>query len=390
MPRLAPAPIRLLAVAALAALALASPWLDQARADAAQVSVVSPGGAEQTLSLDALAGSEDVVDRSYLLRSSGGDSSLTISGFSLSRILDAAGADPYGFSYLEVQRPAGGAVLLGRDQALASGADGSPAVYSDAAGTGFVRPSAGSEDLNAEDSFVAPQGISIVLRKGTHLRVRATASTKRTRPGKAVDFSAVVEQAGSGERLAYSWYFDDGGSASGAEATHSFARPGSYDVVVGVTSDGNETGASAVVTIQVGAPLAGPDRKGGGTDEDANAPDHGSATGTGTGSLGGSGGSIPPPVPSTPAPVPSEGAPPAPPAKPEPRPTAAPSGELVEGELVSAETDAPTPSAPQAAARTGKLDDGSGGGIPGAAWGILATLGLFGAGALIETRSLLG
>ena len=109
--------------------------------------------------------------------------------------------------------------------------------------------------------------------------MRATASTRRTRPGKAVDFSAVVERAGSGEQLEYSWYFDDGSSATGAEASHSFTKRGSYDVVVGVTSEGNETGASAVVTVQVGAPLGGPDRRGGGRNDDAGAPDHGAADG---------------------------------------------------------------------------------------------------------------
>lgn len=59
---------------------------------------------------------------------------------------------------------------------------------------------------------------------------------------------------------------------------HRFAKRGSYDVVVGVTTPGDDAGASAVVTVQVGAPLAGPDRKGGGTNEEADAPDHGAAT----------------------------------------------------------------------------------------------------------------
>ena len=88
-----------------------------------------------------------------------------------------------------------------------------PLVYATAAGTGFLRPSAGPEDLNASDSFEAPQGISVVLRKGARLQVQAKASTLKTRPGKPVQFSASVAGAGSGEQLAYSWYFDDGSSA---------------------------------------------------------------------------------------------------------------------------------------------------------------------------------
>jgi hypothetical protein len=391
----------LIAALAAAALSLASPWATAARADVAQVTVVSPGGAEQTLALDALAGSEDVIARSYLLRSSTGESTLAVGGFSLAALLEAAGADPYSFSYLEVQRAAGGAVLLSRDQALNPGAfpDGPPLVYPTAAGTGFLRPSAGAEDLNASDSFEAPQGITVVLRKGARLQVRARASKLKTRPGQAVHFSAVVEQAGSGEQLAYSWYFDDGASAESAEATHSFAKRGSYDVVIGVTSDGDDTGASAVVTIQVGAPLAGPNRKGGGRTSDAEAPDHGTAAGSDSGD---DSGAVPPPDDLATRPVgctPTDaqrgrrlcirrgtsGRP-----APKPAQEQAP-GQRVVGELVSASTAVPPAPAKQAAARSGRLDEGNGGaGIPGAAWGLLATLGLLGAGALIEARSLLG
>src|SRR5262249_22945583 len=150
--------------------ALASPWAAAARADVAQVTVVSPGGNQQTLALEALAGSEDVVGRGYTLRSAEGETTETITGFSLAAILTAADAATCGFSSLEVGRPAGGAVLLSRDQALSG--DRPPVIYAAAGGTGFLRPSAGSGDLNASDSFTAPQGLSVVLRKGSPLRVR--------------------------------------------------------------------------------------------------------------------------------------------------------------------------------------------------------------------------
>ena len=89
-----------------------------ALADDAQVTVVAPGGEQQTLSLDALAGGEDVVEGTYAIRSAAGESTQTVTGFSLEAILGAAGTDPFGFSYLEAQRPAGGSVLLSRHQAL--------------------------------------------------------------------------------------------------------------------------------------------------------------------------------------------------------------------------------------------------------------------------------
>jgi PKD domain len=371
----------LIALGAVTALHLAAPTVSSVHADAAQVTVVSPGGAQQTLSLDALAGGEDVVDRTYALRGPEGESSRTITGFSLAMILEAAGADPYGFSYLGAQRPAGGAVLLSRHQALDPGAfaDGPPVVYASAGGTGFLRPSSGTDDPNEADSFEAPQGVTVVLRKGSPLRVRAQASTLRTEPGEAVAFTAVVDRAGSGEQLSYSWYFDDGHSANGAGVRHRFAKRGSYDVVVGVTTPGDDAGASAVVTVQVGAPLGGPDRKGGGTNEDADAPDHGAATGAGTRAPGAGAGS-----PAT------ASAPPAAPdrrarrqqAKPE-----SPDGEQVSGLLLTSASTSPAKPPTAVAARTGKLDEqGSGAGLPGAALGLLVTAGLLGLGALAEAR----
>lgn len=364
----------------------------RAVADTAQVTVVSPGGAEQTLALEALAGGEDVVQRAYVLRGSTGETTETVTGFSLAKLIDAAKADPFSFSYLEVQRPGGGAVLLSRHQALDDGAfaDGPPVVYAASGGTGFLRPSSGSADLNADDSFLAPQGVTVVLRKGTPLRVKAKASTLKTKPGKAVEFSAVVEQAGAGEQLSFSWTFDDGKSAAGETVSHEFAEQGSYKVVLGVTSPGNEAGSSAVVTIQVGAPLGGPNRKGGGRNEKKNAPDHGAAAGPASGSgTGGSSGTPYEPTgseaESAATPEPQE-----PPAAVESAPE--PEGEEVSGELLTASSAEPDQAQPQAEARRGSVqgDGGSGGGVPAAAWGGLATLGLLGLGGLLEARGLGG
>jgi PKD repeat protein len=223
--------------------------------------------------------------------------------------------------------------------------------------------------------------VTIALRKGSPLRVRAEASTLKTRPGEPVEFRAEAEGAGAGETFAYSWHFDDGSSAEGPNATHSFARRGSYDVVVGVTTPGDSTGTSAVVTIQVGQPLAGPDRKGGGTSRDDEAPDHGAATGS-----GGEGVPAAPTPATSPAPGTAEQKP-----RSEPKPQAAPQDELVTGQLLSA-TASPQPK-PKAspAARRGSLDGEKSGGpsLPNAALGLLVTAGLLGAGALTEARSLL-
>lgn len=377
----------LTATAVLAAWVLATPAIEAARADAAQATVVSPGGSQQTLSLDALAGTEDVVGRGYVLRAGTGESSQVVTGFSVASLIEAAGADLFGFSYLEVLRPAGGAVLLSRDQALDPGAfpDGPPVVYASPAGTSFLRPSGGADDLNASDSFEVPQGVTIALRKGSHLRITAEASTLRTRPGKTVRFSAEVEGAGAGEPLTYSWYFDDGGSASGADATHSFSERGSYDVVVGVTTPGDSTGTSAVVTVQVGPPLEGPDRKGGGTRRDREAPDHGAATGD-EGSIGLSAGSGSAPSP-TPAPALEL---PAKPARKAAATSQAPAGAPISGQLLSAPAAATSERKTPPGARAGDPEsENSGFGLPGAALGLLITGGLLGLGAFSEARRLL-
>lgn len=380
----------LTATAVLAAWALAAPATDAARADAAQATVVSPGGSQQTLSLDALAGTKDVVGRSYALRSGTGESSQVVTGFTVAALIEAAGADPFGFSYLEVLRPAGGAVLLSRDQALDPGAfpDGPPVVYASPAGTSFLRPSSGTDDLNASDSFEAPQGVTIALRKGSPLRVTAAASTLKTRPGEKVRFSAEVEGAGAGETLTYSWYFDDGGKASGSEATHSFSKRGSYDVVVGVTTPGDSTGNSAVVTVQVGPPLEGPDRKGGGTRHDREAPDHGAATGNDGGTTGTTGSeAAAAPTSAAPEPAPKN---PNEPSKKAAATSQAPAGARISGELLSAPAAATSTPEQQPGARAGSPENQSSGfGLPGTALGLLITGGLLGLGAFSETRRLL-
>lgn len=67
----------------------------------------------------------------------------------------------------------------------------------------------------------------------------------------------------------------------------------------------------------------------------------------------------------------------------------APTGEVVSGGLLDAQPQ-PQPEA-QPAAGTGRLEEEGGGiGVPGAALGLVITVGLMGAGALVEARSLLG
>ena len=66
------------------------------------------GGEAKTLSLDSLAGREDVRGREYAV----GGSTRSVTGFSLEMVIREAGADPYDWGYLEVTRRDGGVVVL--------------------------------------------------------------------------------------------------------------------------------------------------------------------------------------------------------------------------------------------------------------------------------------
>jgi len=398
-----------LTAAALALLAIGP--LTAAHAAAPQVTLVTPSGAQHTLSLEALAGTEDLVDQAYPVRSEAGETSATVTGFSIAALLDAANIDPYGFSYLEVRQPGGGAVQLSNAQALA---EPPPVVYATPTGTAFLRPSSGTSDYNATDGFEAPQGLTIALRKGASLQVRLDAAPRKTTVGTKVRFHAIVERAGSGEELNYHWYFDDGNSAEGESVEHAYAKPGSYSIVVGVKAAGEDTGTSAVVRIQVGEPAkGGPNREGGGTNKAQGAPDHGAAEGesgeapsevpTGSNlSVAGSdvGGTLPSQQRGGSSRVPPTSREPKRHSTPKSKPDRAPAnvgaperlptGEEVSGELISGEVEAkPEAVAPpkQVAARTGTpqpAGPGGGGGVPTAAWGIGAVVALLAGGALVE------
>jgi hypothetical protein len=375
---------RMLLAAALACGATAAVLIAASRAPAqqqggGQVTITPVSGGAKSVVLAQAEGNEDVDDRPYTLRSGAGENTEHVTGFSLRKLLELADIDTFGFTYAEIARPGGGAVLLSRHQVLQDGAfaDGPPVVYRRDGGLAFLRPSSGGGDLNADDSFVATDGdVRLALRDGELLDVDVSASPLRTKPGKPVRFSATVAQSGAGEQLTYSWFFSDGTSSRGPQTTHRFKRPGSYNVVVGVTAPGNEVGASESVRVQIGEPRPGPDRTGGGK-SDASPLDSGPSTG---GSGSGPVASPSPASPASPGGSKSQQAPPPPPA------------DLVEGQLLDSDAERPLEDAPatesnssRAAARSGD-PEGGGFGVPDAALGLLTAMGMLGGGALLELR----
>jgi hypothetical protein len=68
--------------------------------------------------------------------------------------------------------------------------------------------------------------------------------------GQPITFDGSTSTANAGI-ASYTWTFSDGFTANGAVIQHSFAAPGSYDVVLTVTDvDGNIADASIVIAIQ--------------------------------------------------------------------------------------------------------------------------------------------
>ncbi len=383
------------AATAIAVFALCGPaWA------AGTVALAPDDGPQRTVSLDEVPEALRAGDRTYTLRGGPqGDATVTVSGVTLDRLLDHAGIDPFGFEAVEIS--AGGrTVTLDREQVTNVDAfpEGRPIFFDDEQGTHFLRPSTGPGDANADDLLTATDGsLQVTLRSSGALSVEAGASRMRVRKGQAVTFSASVSGPGSAT-APVSWSFDDGKRASGRRVVHRFARPGTYEVAVSAGANADEVGADDLLTIQVGkARSGGPDRKGGGTNTAAGAPDSGAATGA---SGAGSGTAVAP-LPATPPPEPAPTPPPAP-AESQPEPTtpeledlanppASIDVEQVEGVLLADASSAPTPARADAlrAARTGtpKPPREAAGSIPPVVWGILVALSLLGFGVWRERRS---
>jgi hypothetical protein len=358
-------------------------------------------------------GEPDVQAREYTVDDGTGARRVPITGHSLDRLLDAADVDPYRFAGLEVSI-AGASVGLSRDEVTRPGsfADGPPVFWMEGAEPRFLRPAGAS----AGSVLLAGAGpVAIRLMRPSRLTVSAEASDRRVDPGDPVTFTATVAGAPAGEQVDVTWYFDDGSRGRGPRPTHRFRTPGTYDVTVGARTSPGDPGAFDIVSVRVGNAPDGPNRRGGGTSRDADAPDSGVGAGaggsSGTSGPSGTGG----PSGSDESSGAGEGAPARAAAEPrrergrrraerrESRPQAAqPRARSEPGEasasrqvrgIVLAGLSALSSQAGRdalRAARRGRLredDEDSGAGIPAAVWWALSLSGLLGLGAWREARS---
>ena len=247
-----------------------------------EVRVEPEGSSARTLNLSAL-GDPDVRAREYET----GAGRVALTGWSLDRVLDAANVNPYRFGDVEIAA-AGTSVTLDRDEFLDPGAfpDGPPVFWMQDGASRFLRPASASGAAGQ----VGGGPITLRLSRPARLSVSAAASKTRLDRGERVTFTAAVEGAPEREPVAISWYFDDGGArVRGARVTHRFRKPGTYVVLVSATTADDDPGADDFVRVRVGPEPDGPDRQGGGTNPDANAPDSGVGTGAAGPASGGSG-----------------------------------------------------------------------------------------------------
>lgn len=74
-------------------------------------------------------------------------------------------------------------------------------------------------------------------------------------PGQSVAFSASASNDTDGQIVSYEWDFDDGSTATGENATHTFSSLGTYNVTLTVTDSGGATSSETVtVTVQEPGP----------------------------------------------------------------------------------------------------------------------------------------
>jgi PKD domain len=347
-----------------------------------QLLIEPEGGDAITLAISGL-GEPDVVARPYTLP--GAPAPVPITGYSLDRVLQAAGIDPSEFGSLEIQGTSG-TVALTRDEATGRTTfpEGPPVFYAENGDARFLRPGRTAGEP-AEHSSGGPMTVRIAARSDLRLTVKA--SPRKAEVNELVRFTATVRGAEAGETVEISWRFGDGRRREGSKVTHRFRRPGNYDVTVTARRSGEEIAADDVVTVQVGN---APDE----TDPEATDPDSG---GTGVGG----GGTAAPVTPSTPS-IPSTPSPPSTtydPVDEPPQPSPAPGDgqnpvdadgqgsdglESVEG-IELADLAVLSSEAGRDAVNALRPDDPeSDGGVPDGVWWFLATSGLLGLGGLLE------
>jgi len=237
----------------------------------------------------------DVVDETYVLRSSTNQEDQTVSqGTSVAKLLEEGGIAPTS-GFLRVTRSDGTWTTLTADDLkdpppFQNGLK--PVVFLDGDRVRYLRPVRDDSDVNADDYITTTdpgQPLELWLQTGNILSVQGSASTNAAAAGAPVTYTAGPISGGrDGEQFTVTWKFDDGSTATGASVTHAFSTQGSYGAIATAQGDQGSGGASNQVIVQVGQPPQTGTGPGAGTTSTPIGPATGETGkgqgGTGTGS----------------------------------------------------------------------------------------------------------
>lgn len=116
-----------------------------------------------------------------------------------------------------------------------------------------------TDSCGATDSLTLPLVISAVDPCAGNVAPTAEIAAPATAPEDApVGFSAAASSDEDGDIVAFEWTFGDGGTATGATVSHTYANPGNYTIALLVRDDcGATDGDSRSISISAVDPCAG-------------------------------------------------------------------------------------------------------------------------------------
>ncbi len=102
---------------------------------------------------------------------------------------------------------------------------------------------------DGSDTASSSVSITVVAAATGNVGVGFSASPLIPVPGQTVTFQAQLTNPESIPIQGYSWNFGDGGTGSGASATHAFSAAGNYDVILTVTAGGQSFSATGTISV---------------------------------------------------------------------------------------------------------------------------------------------
>lgn len=214
-----------------------------------------------------------------------------VSGLSVTRLIQLAGADPATVTQVEITNPNTGLpVVLTQAEVRqpSSFLDELPAVFLDQTEAGFLRPLRAEDDMNADDAFTAPPGeaLQVHITSPEPLAVHARVSSTTTTVGRPVTFFVTATGGQPGEVFKAHWRFGDGQRAKvplGATPhvyRHARVHRG---ITVTVRGDLGSGGSATIAKVTVKRRLPAGGSQGDGSGNGDTTGDQGGVAGSTTG-----------------------------------------------------------------------------------------------------------